>query len=112
MGQDTIKKNIEGMIDILDYTDDFKDLSELSDVISVLGDCYYCYCTDDNDKSNVILKGYLSLGFNDKDIKLEGIFQSGDKVIKLDVIEILYFVYKYKDTAETFLKAYEDSKND
>ena len=40
MGQDTIKKNIDGMVDILDYTEDFNNLSELSDVISVLGDCY------------------------------------------------------------------------
>lgn len=110
MGQETIKKNVEGMVDILDYTEDFKDLSELADVISVLGDCYYCYCPDDNN-STIILKGYLSLGYDDKDVHLEGIFQSGNKVIKLSIIEILYFIYKEKDAAETFVQAYEESLN-
>ena len=112
MGQETIKKNVEGMVDILDYTEDFKDLSELADVISVLGDCYYCYCPEDRHSSNTILKGYLSLGYDDKDMHLEGIFQSEDKVIKLSILEILYFVYKEKDTAETFMKAYGESLND
>ena len=110
MGQETIKKNVQGMVDILDYTEDFKDLSELADVLAVLGDCYYCYCPDDSN-STIILKGYLSLGYDDKDTHLEGIFQSGDKVIKLSIIEILYFIYKEKDTAETFMKAYEESLN-
>ena len=110
MGQETIKKNVQGMVDILDYTEDFKDLSELADVLSVLGDCYYCYYPEDSN-SNKILKGYLSLGYDDKDMHLEGIFQSGDKVIKLSILEILYFIYKEKDTAETFMTAYGESLN-
>ena len=109
MGQDTIKKNIDGMVDILDYTEDFNNLSELSDVISVLGDCY---CPEDRHSSNTILKGYLSLGYDDKEMHLEGIFQSGSKVIKLSIVEILYFIYKDKDVAETFIKAYGESLNE
>ena len=70
----------------------------------------YAYCPDDNN-STIILKGYLSLGYDDKDMHLEGIFQSGDKVIKLSIIEILYFIYKEKDAAETFVQAYEESLN-
>ena len=112
MGQDTIKKNIDGMVDILDYTEDFNNLSELSDVISVFGDCYYCHCPEDRHSGNTILKGYLSLGYDDKEMHLEGIFQSGSKVIKLSIIEILYFIYKDKDVAETFIKAYGESLNE
>ena len=110
MGQETINKNIEAMVDILDYTEDFKDLSELADVLAVLGDCYYCYCDENTD--NKILKGYLLLGYDDNDMDLEVIFQLGNKVIKLSILEILYFIYKEKDTAETFMKAYGESLNE
>lgn len=110
MGKDTIKNNIDGMVDILDYTDDFKDLSELNDVISVLGNSYYCYCDANN--NNTILKGYLSLGYDDKEMHLEGLFKTEDKILKLSISEILYFVYKDEDTAQTFLDAYEGSLNE
>ena len=43
---------------------------------------------------------------------LEGIFQSGSKVIKLSIVEILYFIYKDKDVAETFIKAYGEYPNE
>ena len=110
MGQETIKKNVEGMVDILDYTEDFKDLSELADVLAVLGDCYYCYCDENTD--NKILEGYLSLGYDDKEMHLEGIFFFVSKVIKLSIVEILYFIYKNKDVAETFIKAYGEYPNE
>ena len=53
-----------------------------------------------------------STGYDDKEMHLEGIFQSGNKVIKLSIIEILYFIYKDKDVAETFIKAYEEYPNE
>lgn len=107
MTNEILKNNVDGMVDILDYTDDFKDLGELYDVITNLGECYYCYYSKNSEKG-ILLKGYLSLGFNDKYIKLEGIFKSRDKEIRLSITEILYFVYKDKEDAKLFMEAYEN----